>query len=201
MNELEALTYDTKALLEVVSDGLLNQDCPSNLEDSATVIRQAINKLEEVREIHEQMWEKMRKPLADGGADEDADEEEDSDSEELLPGELFEDEEDNTSKSPTRFDVKEISRNEDGSATYQIGGSAEEMSKLFEAFFTSALIQGIKHAEGGNKKEVAKIAALEVAREFETLMRIWEDSDDLDYDPACKEKREELSKALKEAGV
>ena len=55
MDALETLTYDMKALLEVVSDGLLNQECPSNPENSAGVIRQAVDKLEKLRGIHEEM--------------------------------------------------------------------------------------------------------------------------------------------------
>ena len=200
MDALDTLTYEMKALLEVVTDGLNNDVCPSNTEDSSNVIRQAIEKLVKVKEIHEQMWKQQREARTDVRTDEDADGEEDNDSENLLPGELWEDEEDNA-KPTSSFDIKEIERHEDGSATYQICGSKEEMSQLFEVFFTSALIAGIKHAEGGNKKEVAKVEALEIARELVSFLRTWETSDDFDYDPVVKAKREELSQALKEAGV
>lgn len=202
MNKLDTLTYEMKALLEIVTDGLNNDVCPSNTEDSSNVIRQAIEKLVTVREIHECMWKQQREARADDGrTDEDADEGEDFDTKDLFPGELWEDEDDTPPKFPPRFDVKEIERHEDGSATYQIGGSNEEMSKLFEVFFTSALIEGIKHAEDGNKKEVAKTKAFEIARDLEVLLRTWEESDDFDYDPVVKEKRKEFTEVLKEAGV
>jgi hypothetical protein len=72
---------------------------------------------------------------------------------------------------------------------------------LFEVFFTHALINGIKYAEGGNEKEVAKIKALEIAREFEFMVRMWESMDSFEYEPDVRRKREELQEALKEVGV
>lgn len=38
MNDLDTLTYETKAMLEVVSDGLLNDTCPSTGENAGAVI-------------------------------------------------------------------------------------------------------------------------------------------------------------------
>lgn len=204
MNKLDTLTYEMKALLEIVTDGLNNDVCPSNTEDSSAVIRQAIEKLVTVREIHECMWKQQREARADDGrTDEDADEGENFDTKDLFPGELWEDEDENEDvpQPAPRYDIKEIERHEDGSATYQVCGSKEEMAKLFEIFFTSALIEGIKHAEGGNKREVAKTKALEVARDFEFMVRMWETSDSFEYEPDVRRKREELEKALKEVGV
>lgn len=213
MNDLETLTYDMKALLEVVSDGLLNQECPSNPEDSAGVIRQAVNKLEKVREIHEEMWSEQRDAmpggstwgLDNGGTDEDADEEEDFDIKDLFSdGDddwVFSEEREEAKKSSTSFTVEEIKKNEDGSATVIIDGSDEDMNKLFEVFFTQAVINGIKATAADNEKEIAKMEALKVAREFEFMMRMWEGMDSFDYSPSCEEKRKELEKALEEAGA
>lgn len=215
MNALDTLTYDMKALLEVVSDGLLNQECPSNPEDSAGVIRQAVDKLEKVRGIHEQMWEQQREAKArsidDDGTNEDADEEESFDTKELFsadetdidPKQMSEtvyEAQKRRYESATSFDVKELKRHEDGSVTYQVSGSDEKMKELFEVFFTHALINGIKHTEDNNKKEMAKIKALNVARDLERFLHVWEWTEG-DYDPSVKTKREELTKALNEAGV
>jgi hypothetical protein len=193
MNKLDTLTYEMKALLEVVTDGLNNDVCPSNTEDSSAVLRQAIEKLVTVMEIHECMWKQQREARADEG--------EDFDTKDLFSrDELWEDEEDNAKPTP-RFDVKEIMRHEDGSATYQISGSDEEMKKLFEVFFTHAVINGIKYTQEDNDEEVAKIKALEIAREFEFMVRMWESMDSFEYEPDVRRKREELQEALKEVGV
>ena len=198
MNKLDTLTYEMKALLEVVTDGLNNDVCPSNTEDSSAVIRQAIEKLVTVREIHECMWKQQREARADDGrTDEDADEGENFDTKDLFYA--YEDEDD---AEPTPcFTVEELAKNEDGSTTYTVDASDEDMKKLFEVFFTHALINGIKYTAADNNKEVAKTKALEVARDFEFMVRMWETSDSFEYEPDVRRKREELSQALKEAGV
>jgi hypothetical protein len=209
MNDLETLTYDMRALLEVVSDGLLNQECPSNPEDSAGVIRQAVDKLEKVRGIHEEMWseqrEAMPRKLHDGGTDEDADGEEDFDTKDLFSDNeddwVFSEEKEKAGDITTGFTVEEIKKNEDGSTTYQVNGSDEDMKKLFEVFFTQAVINGIKYTLEDNQKEVYKMQAIKVAREFEFMMREWETSDDLDYDPRVKNKRLKLKELLDKAGA
>jgi hypothetical protein len=209
INNLETLTYDMKALLEVVSDGLLNQECPSNPEDSAGVIRQAVDKLEKVRGIHEEMWseqrEAMPRKLHDGGTDEDADGEEDFDTKDLFSDNeddwVFSEEKEKAGDITTGFTVEEIKKHEDGSATYSVNGSDEDMKKLFEAFFTQAVINGIKATVSNNEKEIAKMEALEVARELVTWLSVWESGEDIDYEPECAQKRRALSKALKAAGV
>ena len=192
MNKLDTLTYEMKALLEVVTDGLNNDVCPSNTEDSSAVLRQAIEKLVTVREIHECMWKQQREARADEG--------EDFDTKDLFHGELWKDEEDNAEPTPC-FTVEELAKNEDGSTTYTVDASDEDMKKLFEVFFTHALINGIKYTAADNNKEVAKTKALEVARDFEFMVRMWETSDSFEYEPDVRRKREELSQALKEAGV
>ena len=113
--------------------------------------------------------------------------------EEADEGEDFED-------SPS-FSVDLVEEHEDGSATFQVSGSEKSMKQLFQAFFTQAVINGVLFTKEKNDKYCAERRALEVARDFETLVRIWEDSAALDYDPTVKSKREELAKALSEAGI
>jgi hypothetical protein len=206
MNKLDTLTYEMKALLEVVTDGLNNDVCPSNTEDSSAVLRQAIEKLVTVREIHECMWKQQREACADDGrTDEDADGEEDFDTKDLFSDNeddwVFSEEKEKAGDITTGFTVEEIKKNEDGSATYQVNGSDEDMKKLFEVFFTQAVINGIKYTLEDNQKEVYKMQAIKVAREFEFMMREWETSDDLDYDPRVKNKRLKLKELLDKAGA
>jgi len=209
MNNLETLTYETRAMLEVVSDGLLNEPCPSNPEDSAAVLRMALEKIENMRGIHEEIWDEKREAMAreavaDDGDNEDADGDEDFDTKDLFSdGDdwVFSEEREKAKEPTTSFDVKEIKRNEDGSAMYEVSGSNEKMQELFEVFFTHALINGIKYTLEGNDKEIAKLKSLEAARELEVLLREWETSEDLDYTPVVEDKRLKLKELLDKAGV
>jgi len=110
------------------------------------------------------------------------------------------DEEEDFEDSPS-FSVEMVEEHEDGSATFQVSGSEKSMKQLFEAFFCQAVINGVRFTKEKNDKYCAERRALEVARDFETLVRMWEDSAALDYDPTVKSKREELAKALSEAGI
>ena len=221
MNNLETLTYETRAMLEVTSDGLLNDPCPSNPEDSGAVIRMAVEKIGRVREIHEEIWDEKREAMAreavaDDGDNEDADSDENFDTKSIFSDETDIDPKQMSeavyeaqkrrkarqAEEPTRsFDVKEIGRNEDGSATYEVSGSDEKMQELFEVFFTHALINGIKCTREDNDTEIYRMHALTAARELEVLLREWETSDDLDYDPVVKNKRLKLKELLDKARV
>ena len=75
------------------------------------------------------------------------------------------------------------------------------MQELFEVFFTHAVINGIKHTQEDNDKEVAKLKSLEAARELEVLLREWETSDEFDYSPVVRDKRLKLRELLDKAGV
>ena len=224
LNDLETLTYETRALLEVTSDGLLNDTCPSNPEDSAQVLRMAVEKIEKMREIHEEIWDEKREAMAreavaDDGDNEDADGDENFDTKdlfsdlptaidetdldsELISETVYESQKIRKAEESTRsFDVKELKRNEDGSVTYEVSGSDEKMQELFEVFFTHAVINGIKHTQEDNEKEIAKLNSLEAARELEVLLREWETSEEFDYSPVVKDKRLKLRELLDKAGV
>jgi hypothetical protein len=121
------------------------------------------------------------------------DSDEEAAEEEADEGEDFED-------SPS-FSVDLVEEHEDGSATFAVTGSKESMKQLFQAFFTQAVINGVLLTKEKNDQYSARHRALELARDFEVLLRKWETSDDFDYDPMVKATRVELSKALKEAGI
>lgn len=201
MNDLDTLTYETKAMLEVVSDGLLNAECPSNGENAGAVIRLALEKIEKIQAIHQEMWDEQREKKF-GSSDKDPIFD-DEDEEDPLAELLSEDREEDPFEdySSTSFNVELAEEHEDGSATFQVSGNKESMTKLFEAFFSHAVLNGILLTEEKTKVYSAERRALELARDFEVLMREWETSEDLDYDPIVKAKREQLSEALKEAKV
>jgi hypothetical protein len=209
MNELETLTYEARAMLEVTSDGLSNEPCPSNPEDSAAMIRMVVEKIDKVREIHEEMWRIQRESRADAndGDNEDADRDESFDTKDVFSDlctavdEHESQKEKEAEESTPRFDVEEIMRHEDGSATFRVSGSDEEMKKLFEVFFAHAVINGIKYTKEDNDKEVYRMQVVTAARELEVLLREWETSDDLDYDPIVKNKRFKLKELLDKAGA
>lgn len=163
LNELETIAHDTKAMLEVVVDGLSNMDCPSNQDHSATVIRLAIDKLDRLNDLVEEVFEERRK-------------------ENELP--------------KTTFNVTEKQENEDGTTTFEINGSKENMERLFSAFFTSALINGIEAEENINELWINKLRIIEAAKEFCEAMERWEVEDDFDYEPECRELREKLSEVI-----
>lgn len=72
------------------------------------------------------------------------------------------------------FTVRETEKHEDGSATFEVDGSAEEMQKLFEAFFTSALINGIDYAIEYKDKWIARQQLIDAAMELDKAIWAWE---------------------------
>ena len=79
------------------------------------------------------------------------------------------------------FKVKETQQHEDGSATFEVSGSEEEMQKLFEAFFTSALVDGIDHAVEYKDKWVAKQRLIDAALELDKAVWAWENIESVDW--------------------
>ena len=79
------------------------------------------------------------------------------------------------------FEVKETQRHEDGSATFEVSGSPEEMQKLFEAFFTSALINGIDYADEYKNKWIAKQRLIDAALELDKAVWAWENIEGVDW--------------------
>lgn len=201
MNDLDTLTYETKAMLEVVSDGLLNDTCPSSGENSGAVIRLALEKIEKIHAIHQEMWDEQREEKI-GSSDQESfldDEDEEDTLSQLLSEKREEDPLEDYSS--TRFNVELAEEHEDGSATFNVSGDKASMTRLFEAFFSHAVLNGILLTEEKTKVFSAERKALSLARDFEVLMREWETSEDLDYAPIVEEKRKQLSEALKEAKV
>jgi hypothetical protein len=90
-----------------------------------------------------------------------------------------------------RVELKE--EHPDGSATYTIHSDDDTLQRVFDAFFLQALFRGIESVEEENKKFISLKRA---AEELERFLRVWEESDEMDYDSSVKEKREALTAAL-----
>ena len=164
--------------MKAYEGGLKNETSPYNDAE----FKAELDELFSQRASDEHYYAQEAAEEGDEEADEEADE-----------GEDFED-------RPS-FNVELVKEHEDGSATFAVTGSKKSMKQLFQAFFTQAVINGVLFTKEKNDKYCAERRALEVARDFETLVRMWEDSAALDYDPTVKSKREELAKALSEAGI
>ncbi|MGA0955709.1 MAG: hypothetical protein ACO3SN_08040 [Burkholderiaceae bacterium] len=79
------------------------------------------------------------------------------------------------------FEVKETQKHEDGSATFEVNGSAEDMQKLFEAFFTSALINGIDYAVEYKDKWIARKHLIDAALELDKALWALENIEGVDW--------------------
>lgn len=96
----------------------------------------------------------------------------------------------------TSFTVSEIQHHEDGSATYNISGTEEDMRLLFETFFLNALVTGIKATERSTNAWIAEKEAIKQARRLVNYLDIWEECDELDYSPSVKIVKQDLKHAL-----
>lgn len=101
----------------------------------------------------------------------------------------------------TSFTVNEIIRHEDGSATFEISGTEEDMNVLFESLIVNAIVNGITYSKEQTEKFVAEADALRQADKLVRYLDVWEGCESLDYDPDIQEVKEELKRLLKKAGV
>ena len=101
----------------------------------------------------------------------------------------------------TSFTVKEIIRHEDGSGTFEISGTEEDMNVLFESLIVNAIVNGITYSKEQTEKFIAEADALRQADKLVRYLDVWEGCESLDYDPGVQEVKEELKRLLKKAGV
>lgn len=208
INEVETQLYEAKALLSVIQDAVNNETCTPTAETLSGTIGIVENKLRVLEDyvpklfsLYREAQKTTRKWDADGEVGipmEDSAGEEDSG---WLDEEDEEDGETENAGRPTRSDfltgkslhVELKEEHPDGSATYTISSDDNTLQRLFEAFFTQALILGIQSVEGENKKFTRVKRA---AEELERFLRVWEDCGDLNYDPEVKDRRKALTEAL-----
>jgi hypothetical protein len=105
----------------------------------------------------------------------------------------------------TNFKVELIEEHEDGDATFRIEANAETMRMLFETFMKIAIINGIESTQETTEEWIEKQnillkekAVIAAAEEIEVLLRTWETSDELDYDPVIQSSRERLTDAVRD---
>lgn len=213
LNEVEENLYEAKALLDVMTDGLCNEVVALEHDSYATTARLISEKIEKAQEANTQLFVECREnddgridyasawpddelasewpddgevgvALQDGAGDGDS-------------GQVDEEaERDYFGKSSPRFDVNLKEEHPDGSATYTVSGSKEDMQKLFEAFFNQALSLGIESANTHLGYVLAREKVLETAKQLNALLATWEISDEMDYTPVVKEVRQQLGKYL-----
>ena len=99
------------------------------------------------------------------------------------------------------FTVDEIEKHEDGSATYTIKGSEDDIQRLFEAFFLHSLVLGIESAEKSTEAFTARADALRAAEKLVKYLDVWEEVDTFDYIPDVEQVKNQLKASLKKAGV
>lgn len=215
--KVDEKAYQIKALLEVMQDGLCNDVVGINQEHYAASLRVVMDKVEEIqadislefayrrgeveREEPEHQYDEDGEDSLFAGASlfgagaqpivSLGDDIQDSEPEESEAGE-----EDSDRFATGSFGVTLTKEHEDGSATFEVHGSKEQMQKLFSAFFADALTRGIDGAEQSTAKWTAEKKVIKAAENLESWLRQWEVIDELDYDPEVKVYRHELTEAL-----
>jgi len=177
LNQIESDAYDAKSLLNVITDACLNQTVTPDADSIATSLNIAIEKLNSIEDTVTQTFQENRNP-----PEEEEDEEENEEEEEE------EEEEEADTKS---FGTLSVAEAEDGVFTFT--ASSEEMNRIFSAFITAAMIKGIEAQESQNN---GWHKLKEVAADLEQFLRVWEESDELDYAPEVKDRRVALTKVL-----
>lgn len=212
LNEVEENLRAAKAVLDVVSDGLCNEVVAVNNEAYATTIGLVYERIEKALNANDQLFAIYR-----GDSDEDkldiwkewegeapirADDGEVESSFQDGEGESRDSQMDEDSAyeykglSP-RFNVKLKQEHEDGGATFVVEGEKEDIQKLFEVFFSNALISGIDYAEEKIGKASARHKVVESAMELNNLLFVWENSEDMDYSPTISRARKELDNNIR----
>ena len=102
-----------------------------------------------------------------------------------------------TDKKIGELTVRLTTEHEDGSATFELDAPKEVMQQLFESMFKQAVILGIESTEKENNAWVGATGVVKAAKELDTLLRMWEVSDTLDYEPEVRQAREKLTEALR----
>lgn len=204
--------YEARAMLEVVMDGLTNDVVGINNEYYATTVRLATNAIESAQNSMDLEFRQRREERQNGTVTGYAEQEYEDDEvfgqrtkSDLFTGEIVSDEEPedgeereegSTGFATGSFGVTLVKEHEDGSATFEVNGSKEQMGKLFSAFFTEAITKGIDSTEQQTAKWLAEKKVLKAAENLEIMLSRWEVDDELDYDPTVKGYRRELTEAL-----
>lgn len=215
LNEIDESLYEAKALLDVMSDGMCNEITSLDHDTYATTTRLICQRVEKAQEITNQLFAIYRGEKDEYSKDEwkewegetsmwpddrevelafqDSGRAEDS-------GEVDKRE---SSTSHTKFgsvSLELVEEHSDGSATFKILGSKENIEALMSAAFCSLLVSGIAHMEeetaAANEKMARKEKALFAAKQLSDILIQWETDEDLDYDPHVLAFRKALTELL-----
>ena len=207
LNEIDESLYEAKALLDVMSDGMCNEITSLDHDTYATTTRLICQRVEKAQEITNQLfgiyrgdsdennldvwkeWEGEAPIRADDGEVESSFQDGEGES---RGSQMDEDSAYEYKGISPRFNVKLKEEHEDGGATFIVEGEKEDLQKLFEAFFSNALISGIDYAEEKIGKATARLKVVESAKELNNLLFVWENSEDMDYSPTISRVRKEL---------
>lgn len=94
------------------------------------------------------------------------------------------------------FEVEEREEDEDGYQKFTIHAEKEDMDKIFNAFFTAALIKGMEAQNKENDVVTANIAIRNQAQELCDLLDRWLTEDDFDFTPECEAAHKKLKVTL-----
>lgn len=181
LNDLETLMYQLEALVDVTQDAILN-DISGNKESISTALSIVAEKIRDADEIVQNVWFEGRQENTASKIEEESEEEDE---------EEFEEEDEPENKKDGRLGILDVEECEDGS--FLLKGEPEDMERIMSAFVQQAIVTGIKSAEN----EVQHFLQLrKAAEDLERFLRVWEDSDEMNYSPDVKEKREALTQVL-----
>jgi len=196
LSDIETLSREIKGLINVLSDGLNNDVCPTLTDDASVVLSVVCEKIERIEQIVEEEYAIRRQAREDD--DEDEDEDDESGFTDALKAFMSEDdEEDDVVAKSNGITVTHKEDHEDGSATFEFHMSDEMLHRLFEIFTVSGIVNGIKYEQNNIDSFIADQKVIDAAKEFEAKMCEWEEEDDCDYEPDCRKLREALSAAIK----
>ena len=190
LSDIETLSREIKGLINVLSDGLNNDVCPTLTDDASVVLSVVCEKIERIEQIVEEEYANRRQARED-------DEDESGFTDALKAFMSEDDEEDDVVAKSNGITVTHKEDHEDGSATFEFHMSDEMLHRLFEIFTVSGIVNGIKYEQTNIDSFIAEQKVIEAAKNFEAKMREWEDEDDCDYEPECRKVREALSAAIK----
>lgn len=212
LNEVEENLHEAKAVLDVVSDGLCNEIVAVNNGAYATTIGLAYERIEKALNANDQLfaiyrgdsdedkldiwkeWEGEAPIRADDGEVESSFQDGEGES---RGSQMDEDSAYEYKGLSPRFNVKLKQEHEDGGATFIVEGEKEDIQRLFEVFFSNALISGIDYAEEKIGKASARHKVVESAMELNNLLFVWENSEDMDYSPTISRVRKELDNNIR----
>jgi len=218
--KFEEKVYRVQGLVEVMADGLSNDVVGINQEHYAAALMVVRDLVEEMTDMINLEYKQRREHKK---YDEFREEDYDEDGEDSLfagaslfsglgagagaqpiisLGDDVQDSEpqvsEETKESDVRFPtgslgVTLVKEHDDGSATFEVNGSKEQMGKLFSAFFTDAIVRGIDSTEQQTEQWLLRNRIIKKAKELEEQLKKWEVTDEYDYLPEVQKTREELT--------